>query len=258
MRSVDTSHSLRAILFPWLIMCGAWLTLIYCTLSGNTALFDHAYLLRGSHLPWIIACLLFLCSWQLMVLAMMLPSCLSAFASLLPSGAWRAHWLGRQCLFYLGYTGVWTAFAALAFAGDTGLHWLVDHWYWLAQHAWLIQAILFSAAGAFQFLPWKARWIHQCRMYILCPGNACADPCANTPSFAFGLNYGRLCLYSCWPLMLVIVALNMKSLLVMALLAFVMLLEKELLSGSRLHYLIGSIFLLLAFITLFLPWVSLS
>src|SRR3989440_3157097 len=33
---------------------------------------------------------------------------------------------------------------ALCFLGDTRIHWLVDHWFWLYMHSWVIGATTFA------------------------------------------------------------------------------------------------------------------
>lgn len=45
-------------------------------------LIDHDYLLRSSHLPRLVALFVFLLCWQVMTMAMMLPSSLSRLLTL--------------------------------------------------------------------------------------------------------------------------------------------------------------------------------
>jgi predicted metal-binding membrane protein len=65
--------------------------------------------------------------------------------------------------FLAGYVVIWTAFALAAFLMDTQIHRLVNSWFWLYLHPWLIGAATFALAGAFQFSPLKERCLKQCR-----------------------------------------------------------------------------------------------
>jgi predicted metal-binding membrane protein len=121
-------------------------------------LLNHDYLINSGRLPWLAALGLFLVSWQIM----MVPSTSSVLSlMILASDQRRLLWL-RQILFLLGYGLVWTLFALLGFVGDTLLHQLVNHWWWLYQHAWLIGSVLFMLAGAMQFSPLKRYCLTRC------------------------------------------------------------------------------------------------
>ena len=58
-----------------------------------------------------------------------------------------------QAVFLAGYAVVWAAFALVAFLGDTQIHWLVHHWFWLDTHAWVIGATTFAIAGSVPVQP---------------------------------------------------------------------------------------------------------
>src|SRR5690349_2225130 len=62
------------VLWPWLLVAVAWTVLILATLAHQTFLLDHHYLLRASGLSWLAALEVFLLCWQVMTVAMMLPS----------------------------------------------------------------------------------------------------------------------------------------------------------------------------------------
>ncbi len=159
--------------------------------------------------------------------------------------------------FLAGYALVWTAFALLAFLGDAQIHWLVRHWFWLALHSWVIGATTFAIAGVFQFSPLKGRCLKQCRRpfsffvryYRKGVGAA----------WRLGLRHGVLCLGSCWALMLVMFGLGVSSLVSMALLTGVMVVEKTYPGGQRLSPVIGGALLGLAVLWLLHPtWLSLT
>lgn len=224
-----------AILGPWCVIVGAWVVLLFAFSTQQAAFLDHDYLLRVSHLPWLLVLLLFLLSWQVMIAAMMLPSLLSPLVALqrLPGMLWL-----HQARFIAGYAAVWTLFALGAFIGDTFVHWLVSSWWTLYTHPWLISTTLLLLAGVVQFSPQKCASLERCRRDALCLHAA-------TP-WRGGLRYGWSCLGSCWAMMLVMFGLGMRSLPLLCLLTAGVLLEKTGVVGKRLRPLIGIAFLLAA------------
>jgi predicted metal-binding membrane protein len=228
--SHEVGHARRAplswlyLLWPWGLVVVAWILILLAAPTGLDVLIDHDYLLVTSHLPWFNALLLFLIGWQIMLCAMMLPSMLSVLSSVASRGP--SPRVIRQPLFLCGYTLVWTAFALVAFIGDTILHRLVANWWWLYAHSWCIGATIFTLAAILQFSPLKRRCL------LLC--SASSELCRGAYDYTLrdvwfrGLRYGSACLGSCWAIMLVMFAVGMKNILVIALLAGVMFAEKEL------------------------------
>ncbi|QBD79016.1 DUF2182 domain-containing protein [Ktedonosporobacter rubrisoli] len=227
------------ILWPWTLALVAWLALFMATLTNQLVLFDHDYLLNSGHLPWLLALAVFLLMWQVMTLAMMLPSTLPTLFLLVPErgrGGWK-----MQAIFLLVYAAVWTIFGVLAFLGDTCVHWLVNHWEWLYQHAEVITLVLFALAGGFQLCRFKRRCLLGCGAHLsLCKGSGLRT------AGALGWRYSWYCVGSCWALMLVTFGLGGKNLLAMALVALVILLEKGLPEVRIFRFVVGGAFLLLA------------
>ena len=62
--------------WPWVLVAAAWAVALLATLTHQTYLIDHDYLLEQSRLPWLITLVIFLVVWQIMTVAMMLPSSL--------------------------------------------------------------------------------------------------------------------------------------------------------------------------------------
>ena len=60
--------------WPWLLVVAAWAVTLLAVLTRHTEWGDHHYLLRDSGLPLFSALGFFLVSWQVMILAMMVPS----------------------------------------------------------------------------------------------------------------------------------------------------------------------------------------
>jgi predicted metal-binding membrane protein len=247
------------ILWPWLMVALAWSVAILAVLTGRGYLVDHHQLLEGHvmymgghymrmgglHLPWPAALAVFLASWQVMTVAMMLPSSLPMVYMMIHAS--RQQRPRRTLAAFLGgYAVVWSAFALLAFLGDDLLHHAETASPWLNDHPWLVGAVTLAVAGCFQFSTLKERCLKQCRSpfsffvryYRRGVGNA----------WQLGLRHGMFCLGCCWALMLVMFGVGVGALTIMGLLAGVMLLEKVMPGGHRLSPALGMALLLLAIV----------
>ena len=230
-------------LWPWLLVALAWAVLLLATLTHQTYLLDHHYLLQASGLPWLAAFEIFLLCWQVMTVAMMLPSSMPMVQLVVFAGRRQSRPMAVPLAFLAGYAVIWTAFAAGAFLGDTGVHRLVALWPWLAAHSWLIGAVTFFTAGLFQFSPLKGRCLDMCRTplgFFMRHYRKGADA-----AWRLGLRHGAYCLGCCWALMLVMFGVGVGNLAGMAALTGAMVIEKSLPGGKRLSPFIGIILLLL-------------
>ena len=115
------------------------------------------------HLPVLVTLLVFLACWQVMTVGMMLPSSMPMVHMIVHAGRQQRRPHAVPGAFLAAYALVWTGFALVAFLGDTQIHRLVHHWFWLDMHSWVIGATTFAVAGLFQFSPLKGRCLKQCR-----------------------------------------------------------------------------------------------
>lgn len=246
-----TSRKRSPVIWPGVLVFAAWTVALLLALTKQTSLFDHRYLLTQSHLSWPAALTLFLVSWQVMTAAMMLPSSMPVVYMMAHASRRQRHPWVSQTAFLAGYAAVWTAFACAAFLADTLVHLLVSNWFWLYTHSWLIGAATFAIAGVFQFSPLKQHCFEQChspfsffvRYYRRGVGAA----------WRLGLRHGAFCLGYCWALMLVMFGLGAGSLVWMAALTGVMVMERMFPGGQRLRPVLGVILLLLAALWLVHP-----
>ena len=239
----DEAHLRRRalVLWPWVLVVAAWMIAGLAVLTNQSYLINHHYLLEESHLPELVALVVFLACWQVMTVGMMLPSSMPMVYMIVHAGRQQRRPHAVPGAFLAGYALVWTAFASVSFLGDTRIHWLVHHWFWLDTHTWVIGATTFAVAGAFQFSPLKGRCLKQCRSpfsffmryYRLGVGAA----------WRMGLRHGMFCLGCCWALMLVMFGIGVSSLLSMALLTGAMVVEKTYPGGQRLSPVIGIVLL---------------
>ena len=155
---------------------------------------------------------------------MMLPSSLPLMRLFAKASARQPRPRAAMAGFLGGYVLIWTAFGALAFLFDIGLHVAVDASPWLQGHEWVLGAGVLALAGAFQFSSLKY---------------ACLDKCRHPAQFMLrfyergagggmrlGMRHGLFCLGCCWALMLVMFSVGVASLVAMAALTAVMVHEK--------------------------------
>ena len=211
-------------------IAAAWAAAITAELSGAASALHHDELIEGGQSlgPALVA---FLLAWQVMIAAMMLPSSLPLMGMFATASA-RAPRPGRAMAAFLGaYALVWSLFGAAAFAGDAGVHALVNAWPWLEAHDWLIAPAVLALAGAFQFSPLKDACLRKCRH----PASFMVRHYRRGPGggFALGLRHGAYCLGCCWALMLVMFAVGVASLVWMALLTALMVYEKTRPTGHK-------------------------
>jgi predicted metal-binding membrane protein len=213
----------------WAI-AAAWAVAVAAEMTGRGQLLHHDALAGGGLPPWA-ALGLFLLAWQLMIVAMMLPSSLPLIRLFDRVAANQPRPLRAKAAFLGGYAGVWTGFGAAAFLGDLAIHLLVDRWEWLAARPSLIGGAVLLLAGGFQFSNLKDRCLRVCRH----PGGYLLQHYRRGTSAAFrlGVGHGVFCLGCCWALMLVAFAAGVVTLWWMAALTAVMVFEKTGQGGRR-------------------------
>jgi len=150
----------------------------------------------------------FLWLWLAMSAAMMLPTIVPA--------AYLASAVGRSAtLFVLGYAALWALVGFVAFEAAVRFD---------AAGRWLAVGAVVLAA-AYQLTPLKDACLRRCRSPL--------GSLVRHGSLRAGLEHGALCLGCCWALMLAFVALGVGSMLWMAVLAAVVLVEKVAPWGER-------------------------
>ena len=211
-------------------IAAGWLAAVAAQAGGAATALHHDALIEDG--PGRLAGLvLFVLAWQLMIAAMMLPSSLPMIGMFGTASARQSRPGWAMAAFIGGYALVWTAFGALAFAFDVGVHAAVDASPWLRRHDWLISGSVLALAGAFQFTSLKDACLDKCRH----PGQFMLRFYERgvAGGFRMGAHHGLFCLGCCWALMLVMFAAGVASLMWMAVLALVMVYEKTQPAGRR-------------------------
>ena len=208
----------------------AWAAAIAAEIMGTAHLVHHDALAH-SELPLIAVLGIFVIAWQLMIVAMMLPSSLPLIRLFRVAAANQPSPAMATIGLLLGYAAVWTAFGVVAFLGDLGLHRLVHGWAWLEARPQVIAGSVLVLAGAFQFSSLKERCLRECRH----PGPFLLQHYGRGVEAAFRLGkaHGLFCLGCCWALMLVGFAAGVANLWWMAALTALMVFEKTGRGGER-------------------------
>lgn len=192
------------------VAAAAWAMLAGGTV-GHTS---HEVVLGSGQLPRLGTLVAFLGHWQLMVVATMLPPAIPAVAA----RARRTHrWWATTSAVAAATFAVWAGFAVAMLAGDSMVHRLVAAWPWLENREWLVTSATLVLAGTVQIAPFERHALAAARS-------------TSSPPWRYAIS----CLESCWALMLVMFAVGVESLLWMAVLAMVMMVERVTRWGSRL------------------------
>jgi len=189
-------------------------------------------------------------AWVVMTAAMMLPS-LAWFVSVYIRGIRRDAedfvGIARTLSLAVGYLVVWSATAA----GAVALAWAFDR---VAESRpgtlpWIGGAVL-VAAGVYQLSRLKLRCLARCRS-PLSFALAASRHTGPLRDLQVGVEHGAWCVACCWALMATLVAVGTMSLLWMASIAGVILLERSWLRGEALARAVGLALVLAGLLTPF-------
>jgi predicted metal-binding membrane protein len=224
----------------WIGIGAAWAVAIAAETTGSAGAVHHDSLLVGG--PGLgLALLLFLPAWQVMIAAMMVPSSLPLVRMYAAASA-AAPDRSRSMAAFLGaYALIWSAFGALAFVGDSGVHASVNAWHWLDTNQWLIAPSTLMLAGAFQLTPLKDACLRACRH----PASFLQRHYGRGPraGFSLGVRHAVFCVGCCWALMLVMFAVGAGNLVWMAALTALMVHEKTQATGDKTVPVTGAVLL---------------
>jgi len=232
------------------VIAAAWAVCAWAEFSGVAARLHHHALYESTRPLWLSAVVV-LAAWQVMTVAMMLPSSLAFIRLYAATAGFAPDFPLALCAFLGGYALVWSGFALLAFAGDVQLHRFVAGWPWLSAHATLIPAATLGLAAIYQFTPLKDACLKACRhpgVYLMSRYRRGA-----LNGFRIGFGHALFCVGCCWALMLVMFAAGVAHLAWMGVLAAIMFVEKATPAGDRVVVPVGAAFGLLAVAALVAP-----
>ncbi len=190
--------------------------------------------------------LLFVTSWTVMTMAMMLPTSLPLVLLFHRIVARRRDGSQLVALVIAGYLTVWISFGGLAYLLDRTIHDLVDHQGFLRGATWVLIVGPLALAGLYQFTPLKTMCLRRCRSPLGFVTSHWHGSHARYEALRLGLDHGLFCVGCCWSLMLVMFAAGMEQLGIMLGLAVLMAVEKNVSWGRRLTAPLGVGLLVLA------------
>jgi predicted metal-binding membrane protein len=195
----------------------AWAALLLAATVGGSGLFASSMSVGTS----AGSASVFLAAWEVMVIAMMLPSSIDFFSSLhaLTHGAERQAL--RRTGAYVGYGLAWAWLGCVAALLGETLYRVGLVGSWLEANANLLAGGVLILAGAYQFTGFKRRCLHPSTLRVRHRGGA-------RDAFVLGLNSGLMCVGCCWALMALMVVLGGGSLVAMLGLTAVMFAERAL------------------------------
>lgn len=164
--------------------------------------------------------------WVAMTLAMMLPTAgpmILTYTEIAETALRKGERIVSPHMLIAGYLAVWLAISVLATTAQVALMALAA-WPGAARIAAPASALLFVAAGLYQFSALKAACLHACqRPFSFFFLNWTSHPAG---VFRLGLRQGLYCVGCCVAMMLLMFAAGAMNLLWMALLGLVMMIEK--------------------------------
>jgi predicted metal-binding membrane protein len=232
------------------LVAAAWVVLVVAQVTGNAAL-AHQHGSPVATLPPLVAVASFLVSWQLMVVATMLPASLPSILDVAAATGRRLRPALGAAAFLAGFVSVWTLGGLLAFLAGQAVERSIGASTWLEARPWLVQASVIALAGVYQLTAIKRRSLAACRHPERLVGHQKATAEA---VYAVGLRHGLACLGSAWALMAVMGVAGLGDLWWMAALAGVMVYEATGRHGQRLAAVVGLLLLWLSALVLLPGW----
>jgi predicted metal-binding membrane protein len=192
---------------------------------------------------------LFIISWTLMSIAMMLPTSLPIVVTFHTIAAERRDCWLLDTLVVTGYIAAWAAFGGAAYFASAGMQSLALDSI-PAVRRFEIPALL-AVAGLFQFSSLKYRCLDRCRSPLSFVLSHWQGRRHRRQALWLGISNGMFCVGCCWALMLVMFAFGTHFLAGMLLLGGAMAIEKNMPWGRKAGKPLGGILLLAAIFMVF-------
>ena len=203
----------------WGLILNAWILILLAEIAGYGHLLHHKTLGDDS-IPLVLKLLVFLAMWQVMIVAMMLPSSVPMLKLFAKASSNQSQSQQALFIFICAYVTVWAGFAIALFGLDIGLH----QWVWLREKSWLYSGFTLVVAGAFQFSSLKQQCLQVCRHPFSFLTHHYEQGLLG--AWKIGIYHGLYCLGCCWALMLVMFVIGVGHLTWMLLLTVVMTMER--------------------------------
>jgi len=230
----------RALTASIVVLSGAaWVTL-WMNASAHASMHHHHH--GGAAMaPAPLPALLFIASWTVMTIAMMLPTSLPLLATFHAIAAARRDRTLLVVLVVAGYLVAWTAFGVAVHLGQQGLRELALASRWAEAHAGMIGGAVLLVAGLYQFTPLKYRCLDKCRSPLSFVIEHWRGRDERRQALRLGIHHGLFCVGCCWALMLLMFVSGTANTARMLMLGGVMAVEKNVPWGRRLAAPLGAL-----------------
>jgi predicted metal-binding membrane protein len=230
---VQTWHRALLIGSVGLVSLAAWIMLWHFGTAIHSPVHDH-------HAPIGPAfVLLFVGSWTVMTMAMMLPTSLPLMGTFQTIAGDRADRALLLVLVAAGYVATWGGVGLVYYGAAAVLHKWAANSTWLQVHALATSGLLLIVAGLYQFSPLKYRCLDKCRSPLSFVLGYWQGQHERRNAFRLGVHHGLFCVGCCWALMLLMFTVGVGSIVGMLLLGAVMAIEKNVPWGRRISAPLG-------------------
>jgi predicted metal-binding membrane protein len=201
--------------------------------------------MKMSDQTWPSAACSFIGMWEVMMVAMMLPSLVPMLLSHRRSVTAANETQLRQLtvLVAAGYFALWAVCGAAVYLVGVLLASIELHWSALATLVPAASGIVVLFAGALQLSPWKIRQLERCRNTPACVHTSPANP---RSAWCHGLRISVRCILCCSSLMLLLLVAGFADLRIMALATIAITLERLASRPERVARAIGVVIIVAA------------
>lgn len=233
---VQTWHRTLLVGSIGLVSIAAWLVLWQFGGTLHAPVHDHHHTAS-----WPAFGLLFVGSWTVMTIAMMLPTSVPLVATFQTIAARRHDRSLLVALLVCGYLALWAAVGLVFYAGGVLVQQLAAGSAWLQTRPSAAGGLLFVVAGLYQFTPLKYRCLDKCRSPLSFVLGYWQGEHERRNAFRLGVHHGLFCVGCCWALMLLMFAVGVGNVVWMLLLGVVMAVEKNVPWGRQLSAPLGAL-----------------
>lgn len=226
---VQTWHRTLVVGSIGLVSLAAWLMLWQFGVTLHSPVHHHDHAASGSAFG-----LLFVGSWTVMTIAMMLPTSVPLIATFQTIAGQRRDRSVLIALVVIGYLAVWAAAGLVFYIGGALFQQFAANSTWLQARTSVAGGLLFLVAGLYQFTPLKYRCLDKCRSPLSFVLGYWQGEHERRNAFQLGAHHGLFCVGCCWALMLLMFAVGIGNVVWMLLLGAVMAVEKNISWGRKL------------------------
>ena len=184
--------------------------------------------------------LLFVGSWTVMTMAMMLPTSVPLIATFQTIAGERPDRSLLVAFVVIGYLAVWAVVGLLFYGGGAFFQQLAATSAWVQAHSAEGGGLLLLVAGVYQFTPLKYRCLDKCRSPLSFVLGHWHGEHERRNAFRLGAHHGLFCVGCCWALMLLMFVVGAGNVAWMLVLGAVMAVEKNVAWGRRISAPLGA------------------